>query len=424
MFTYSLGPVAYTLRVVPRLMVVFAVATAAAACAGPVADGPAAVELQGAVMSASAVATAPTSPGWQALARSYVAAGNQSPLAAGRVYAALSVAQYGAVVQTDAADVDGALPENGVGRGGRAAREAQRGAVAGASAEVLTYLYPARAADIAARVQTEAEATPGAVHPQFTRGLAIGKTVGAAMVNRLMNDQFTVPFAGTLPVGPDKWVSNGAPAGATLPGMTPYLLTQASQFRAPAPLAFGTPAFDAAVAEIKQIELNRTAPQIASANYWNLPNGTYTPIGYWDATAASYIAQYGLDERAATRAFALTTVAMMDALIGCWDSKYEYLVRRPSQVDATISLVFGLPNHPSYPSGHSCSSSAAATVLSQLFPAKTAELTGWVAEAGLSRKYAGIHYQFDVTAGENLGRSVGQWTLQRDAQVGLLGAIQ
>jgi membrane-associated phospholipid phosphatase len=103
--------------------------------------------------------------------------------------------------------------------------------------------------------------------------------------------------------------------------------------------------------------------------------------------------------------------AMMDAIIGCWDAKYYYWTIRPSQADLGITLTFGLPNHPSYPSGHSCVSAAAATVLSHLFPDRAAELQSWVTDAGLSRMYAGIHYRFDITAGRGLGEAVARWAI-------------
>lgn len=112
-----------------------------------------------------------------------------------------------------------------------------------------------------------------------------------------------------------------------------------------------------------------------------------------------------------------------DALIGCWDAKYFYWTLRPSHADPSITLTFALPNHPSYPSGHSCGSAAAATVLAYLFPDRAAELGGWVTKAGLSRMYAGIHYRFDIMAGQNLGKAVGQWAIGLDRQSGLLGAI-
>jgi membrane-associated phospholipid phosphatase len=401
-----------------------AIAVAATACSSESGrNAPTSIDLSDVpIHSALALSVAPASPGWQAQARTLAAANSMSPWAAARVYAALSVAQYAAVVAADHSQSDGQLPANGVGEGGRSALEARRGAVAGASAQVLSFFFPTAAAALEQRVLDEGGTGPGEIHPQFTRGVAIGRDAGDAMVTRAKNDRFTAPFTGTVPTGPGMWVANGPPAGATLGGVTPYLLTSGSQFRPPPPPAFGSPAYLTDLVEIKTIAVNRTQAQIDIAFFWNFPTGTFTPPGYWNLTTANYIAANALDERAATHAFALTTTAIMDALIGCWDAKYFYWMIRPSQADPSISLTFGLPNHPSYPSGHSCGSAAAATVLAYLFPAREAELGGWVTEAGLSRMYAGIHYRFDIVAGKNLGVAVGQWAIAKD-QAGLLAAI-
>ncbi len=353
----------------------------------------------------------PASIGWQEQARTLVGANNLSPLAAARVYAAVSVAQYQAVAVIDDHGRDGELRENGVGRGGRSALEAQRGAVAGASAQVLSFFFPAAAATLEQLVETEGNATPGNVHPQFTRGLATGRSAGDNMVARLKADHFTAPFTGTVPVGPGLWIPNGPPAGATLGGVTPYFLTSGNQFRPAPPPAFGSAAYLTDLHEIRALSDGRTPAQLAIALYWNFPTGTFTPPGYWDLAASNYIVSHALDERAATRTFALTTAAMMDGFIGCFDAKYTYWMIRPPEADPGIKTTFPVPNHPSYPSAHSCASAAAATVLASVFPDRTTELDGWVTEAGLSRMYAGIHYRFDITAGRNLGVSVGHWAL-------------
>ena len=377
-------------------------------------------------LSATSPSNAPSSPGWNEQARALVAANNLTAYAAGRLYGVLGVAQYLAVVDADGhSDVEGALPENGWGAGGRALLEARRGAVAGASAEVLSFFFPALRASFEQRVETEAGS--GNVHPQFTRGLEIGRTAGRAMVARAQGDHFTTAWVGTIPTGPGKWTLNPgmtSPAGAMLVHTTPYLLTSPSQFRSPPPPAFGTTAFDAAVAEVRRFADTRTPEQRAIAIYWNFPGGTPTPPGYWNQTAANYIEAYALDERAATHVFALMHAAMFDAQIACWDTKHSYWVLRPSQADPGISLTFALPNHPSYPSGHSCLSAAAGTVLSDFFPDRTAELDGWVTEAGLSRIYAGIHYRFDIIAGQDIGRAVGQFALGVDRSTGLLEAMR
>lgn len=374
--------------------------------------------------SPSTFVVTPASVEWQQRARDLVGANNVGPLGAARIYAALSVAEYRAVMAIDDVDEDGVVPAEGLGAGGRSTLEARRGAVAGASAQILSFFFAGAAADAERLVQTEANAGPGNVHPEFTRGLAIGRDIGDAVVTRTRNDHFTVPFTGTIPAGPGLWTANGPPIGATLSGMTRYFLSSADQFRPPPPPAFGSQDFLAALHEIKTLSDTRTADQRSMALQWNYGAGTFTPPGYWDQATADYIQAYGLDERAAAHAFALTTTAMMDAFIGCFEAKYFYWFIRPPQADPGITVVFPVPNHPSYPSGHSCASAAAGTVLSYLFPDRESEVTGWVVDAGLSRMYAGIHYGFDIIAGQSLGNNVGNLAIAIDRSSGLLAALR
>jgi len=62
-------------------------------------------------------------------------------------------------------------------------------------------------------------------------------------------------------------------------------------------------------------------------------------------------------------------------------------------------------------------------VLKEFFPSKAATLDQQVAEAGMSRIYAGIHYRMDVEQGQALGRSVGAWAIAYDRAHGLLSAV-
>jgi membrane-associated phospholipid phosphatase len=99
------------------------------------------------------------------------------------------------------------------------------------------------------------------------------------------------------------------------------------------------------------------------------------------------------------------------------NAKLTYWFIRPWNADQGITTLasVGRPNHPSYPSGHSCVSSSAAEVLSKFFPERRADLNAMVVQAGLSRMYAGIHYRFDIEAGEKLGRSVALFAIAADA---------
>ncbi len=340
---------------------------------------------------------------WQEQARSLVTANRLGPIPAARVYAAVAVAQRRAVQALD------------VQPGGRAQLEAARGAVAGASARVLSFFFPAAAGTLAQNLVEDGNAGPGNVHPHFKRGVAVGEQAGAAMIQHLQTDGFTSPWTGSAPTGAGFFTPLALPpAGVTLGGVKPYFLTSGSQFRSAPPPAFGSAAFQTDLNEVLTRAQNRTPQELALVFLWDAAPPSPTAIGLWNITAASYVAESHLNDFEATRVFALMHAAIFDAFIGCWDAKYHYWYIRPSQANSAIPLGIGLPNHPSYPSGHSCQSAAAAQVLARFFPSHATELSGLVADAGLSRILAGIHYRFDVTAGQALGRSVADWAIARN----------
>ena len=369
---------------------------------------------------AAQIATVPPIPTglisleWQEQARNLVAANRLSPLAGGRVYAALGVAQHRAIKDVDVLlSADPAEPGMGYAQGGRRQFEARRGAVAGASAQVLGFLFPAAASALDQKVIDQG-AVGGQTHPHFTSGVVAGRNAGNAMIGHLQTDGFSRPWTGPAPSGPGIWIPNSLPpAGGTLGQVTPYLMSSGSQFRPAPPPAFGSAAFNTDLNEVLTRTQNRTPVELALAIQWDYPAGTPTPLGYWNGVAAGYVGQSTMDERAATEVFSLMHSAMFDALIGCWDAKYYYWTLRPTQANSAISLAFALPNHPSYPSGHSCISAAAGRILENYFPDKSSELNAWVNDAGVSRIVAGIHYRFDVTAGQALGIAVANLALSR-----------
>lgn len=345
------------------------------------------------------------SPAWQARTAVLIAGVNASPVATAHDYGLVGVAQYRAVQIADAA----------AGNDGRSQLEAERGAVAGASAVVLEYLFPAATQTLEDLVTEQSNAGPGQPHPWFVRGVEIGRAAGAEIVTRARSDGFSAPFTGTIPTGPGLWVSNTTPAtiaGGPMARATPWFLTSPSQFRPAAPPAFGSAEFNAGLAEIRQISDTRTADQIRIAAFWATVAG-----GFWMQLATDAINQNGLSEREATHVYALVSATIYDAMIGCWDAKETYWFIRPWQADPGINVLaaVGKPNHPSYPSGHSCVSASGAEVISTFFPDQRAQLQAMVTEAGLSRMYGGIHYRFDIEAGQALGRNVARFAIGQDA---------
>jgi membrane-associated phospholipid phosphatase len=113
------------------------------------------------------------------------------------------------------------------------------------------------------------------------------------------------------------------------------------------------------------------------------------------------------------RNIALVMVAMYDATIAAWDSKYTYDRRRPSQFDHRLSTVIPDPRSPSYPSEHAAVGWAAATVLAYLYPQIAAAIQALAQDEGRSRLLAGVEFPSDVAAGMELGQAVGNALIRR-----------
>ena len=115
--------------------------------------------------------------------------------------------------------------------------------------------------------------------------------------------------------------------------MRPWLWESGSELRAPAPPAFNSQPFREALAEVRQIAETRTPLQMRLRGSGPTVGETYTPPGHWNAIASDLIRERGIGDLNAARTLALMNLAMADAAIGCWDSKFTYWVIRPWQAD-------------------------------------------------------------------------------------------
>ena len=103
----------------------------------------------------------------------------------------------------------------------------------------------------------------------------------------------------------------------------------------------------------------------------------------------------------------------MDACIICWDTKSFYYNPRPSQLNPAIKTLTGIPNFPSYISGHSTFSRAAAVVLGHIIPERANAYNDMANQASMSRLYGGIHFRSDCETGLKVGKNVGAFAVQR-----------
>jgi hypothetical protein len=190
------------------------------------------------------------------------------------------------------------------------------------------------------------------------------------------------------------------------------------KLRPAAPPAIGSPEFNKDMDELRKYAKNLTREQHRIANFWSDGPGSYTPPGHWNKIAADLIYKNKFNELRAARTMALVGTTLMDAGVCCWDVKYYYFYPRPYQMDEAIKTVVGLPNFPSYSSGHSTFSAAAATVLSYVFPDEAVNLDVKAMEASVSRIYGGIHYRFDCEVGLRCGKNIGSYAVLRGQQDG------
>lgn len=221
------------------------------------------------------------------------------------------------------------------------------------------------------------------------------------------------------------WISQETPKR---PPMLPYFgrvkpflfdsTTLVNSVRPSAPPSTNSPEFKKELEEVKYYSYNPTRERIRIVHFWGDGVGTYTPPGHWNAIAAEEFVKMNWSEVRWARAYALLNMSLMDAAISCWDAKYTYYNPRPCQADPTIKTLTGLPNFPSYISGHSTFSGAAAEVLGYLVPASKTKFDAMASEASLSRLYGAIHYRSDCEVGLQVGRKVGSFAVNKAASDG------
>jgi membrane-associated phospholipid phosphatase len=335
-----------------------------------------------------------SSVAWNQTARDLIATrAVTSPIAQVRILTYLSVAQYNAIIAAEDA-------KNGGDHASPAA------AAAGASLVVLKSFFPLDATllDDKLLAHRAAPSWPGAQTKDFAAGETVGRAIGALVVAYAATDNNGLTPPPPNPGGPGNWTGVNSIRG--LYGTRTFALISGDQFRPGPPPAFGSPEFNAALAEVRAITDGLTPAQLAIAQFW-AANGP----GYLNSVASDLIVAHHNSEREAARVLALANMAGFDVANACFDAKFAYYLIRPTQVDPLIKLWVALPNHPSYPSGHSCITGAYATILMRMFPEESATLQAMIEEAGVARIYGGLHYRFDLLAGRELGRKVAEFVL-------------
>jgi len=364
-----------------------------------------------------------------------------NPPYAARAYAYLSAAEYDALIVAyhyknqynrpapykNDATIQALIPTSDL-----PSYPSEDAVVAGAAVQIMKMMFPTEIDYIEQKAEEEKQyrIMAGAnTRGELNAGEALGIQVANVFTARARTDKAGTAGGNktlwanlatqTTAKGETAWVSLETPKR---PPMLP-LFNKVSPFlfdtltvvalRPGPPHSTGSAEFAADQKEVLYYSQHATRANEALVAFWADGVATYTPAGHWNAIAADEFVKQHYSEVRWARNFALLNMAEMDAAIVCWDTKYAYFNPRPSQVNNVVKTLTGVPNFPSYTSGHSNFSSAAATVLTYLLPDRGTKFTDMAQQASLSRLVGAIHTRQDIEVGQTTGKAVGQYAVQR-----------
>lgn len=214
-------------------------------------------------------------------------------------------------------------------------------AVAQAAHDTLVALYPSHAPTFDAKLAEDLASVTDAMASQ--NGVTLGQAAAQAILQMRAADGSDNTVAYVFSNDPGKWrvdpLNPGqSPLGEEWPQVTPFVMSSASQFRAPAPPSIDSAEYAVAYDEVKQIggdgvitPTSRTEDQTQTGIFWAY-DGTPSlcaPPRLYNQIAVQLAVEQGLEVVQLARLLALVNVAMADTGIGVWEAKYHYNYWRP-----------------------------------------------------------------------------------------------
>ena len=193
-----------------------------------------------------------------------------------------------------------------------------------------------------------------------------------------------------------------------------WVLASGSQLRVAPP-----PDAAASAAELQQLHslaAARDDAARATISFWDAGAPGYR----WDAIARDELYRHGtvMASAVTSRQLAYLNVAIYDATVAAWDSKFTYNRQRPSELDSSLETVVPNPTSPSYPSEYAATASAAAAVIGYFYPDEADALSALADQAAQSRMQAGVEFASDSAAGADIGRKVADLVINRASHDG------
>jgi hypothetical protein len=313
-------------------------------------------------------------------------------------------------------------------------------ATAEAARDTLVALFPAQQTQLDAQLTASLDQIPDG--PAKSGGIEVGRAAAQILLAVRRHDGAAAVVPYTPGTQPGDWQPT-APAylpalAPQWPNVTPFCMSSGSEHRPQGPPALDSADYLADLQEVRNLGAinshSRTFEQTVIALFWADGAGTATPPGHWNLIARRVAEAQGNTLLDNARLFALLDMALADAAIVAWDAKYAFDFWRPitairHDLDAAWEPLIVTPPFPTYTSGHSTFSGTAAAVLTAFFgtdnisfttqsddlPRTTRSFTSFsqaANEAGRSRIYGGIHYEFDNRDALAAGTALGQYVAE------------
>jgi len=387
-----------------------------------------------ALISLASPALADVITDWNERAVAFVNARNLGPPPAERILAMTHLAMFDAVNSIDRAYRPYLVQLEATPTASRDA------AAAVAAGTVLAGVSPPTQGEVKAMLERYLAAIPDS--PAKQQGMKLGEAIGSKMLEARANDGAGAADAYRPRTTPGVYVPTAWTWAPQWPGVKPFALTSAAQFRPAPPIAMTSSQWATDYNEIKDLggraSTKRSAKQTEDARFWLAVDGrVYYPVVAKVANAKK------LSTIDCARLFALTAMARADALIAVFEAKYHYEFWRPvtairngdldgndkTERDATWQPIDVTPMHPEYPCAHCIVGASLAEVVEKVnggadvpevantsptLPGvehRWTNLRAFSQEISEARIWAGFHYRFSTVVGEEMGRKIADYVV-------------
>jgi len=181
-----------------------------------------------------------------------------------------------------------------------------------------------------------------------------------------------------------------------------WFIPSGKAYRLPPPAA---PKAELAQVLDRQRELDAVGRE--QIRYWNAGSPGY----HWnDLMAHVWTSDISSDGALANM---LLNVALYDATVAAWDTKYAYNRPRPFAADSRVHVYGSKPESPSYPCEHSVAAGVATTIFARFYPTLADSVRRMAERAMASRIAAGVAYPSDTRAGFELGKRIAELEIEQ-----------